>query len=201
MKPIKAVIFDCFGVLVGTGFWSIYERAGGNIDRDKAFTDEWLKLRSLEKVSGEAMTQAMADRLGISVKKWREIIDRDEVPTLPLFDFIKSKLYGKYKLGVLSNAGRGMLARKLTPEQLSLFDDSIISAEVGLVKPDPAIFRLAAQRLELDPSEIIFVDDHREYLNGASSIGMKTLLFKGFDQFVQEFDTMIKGTTDENTGN
>ena len=40
-----------------------------------------------------------------------------------------------------------------------LFEDIVVSGEVGVIKPDPAIFKLAMRRFNLEPSNAIFVDD------------------------------------------
>lgn len=58
-----------------------------------------------------------------------------------------------------------------------VFDDIVFSHEVGLAKPDPAIFQLSCDRLGLKPSECLFVGDgaNREF-DGARAVGMKTAL-------------------------
>jgi epoxide hydrolase-like predicted phosphatase len=53
-----------------------------------------------------------------------------------------------------------------------LFDTAVISAEVHMHKPQPEIYRLAADRLEVTPEECIFVDDLRENCEGAEAVGM-----------------------------
>jgi putative hydrolase of the HAD superfamily len=53
-----------------------------------------------------------------------------------------------------------------------LFDAVVISAEVGLHKPQPEIYRLAAERLEVEPAECLFVDDLKENCEGAEAVGM-----------------------------
>ena len=62
--------------------------------------------------------------------------------------------------------------RKLLAE---LFDAVVISAEVHLHKPQPEIYRLAAERLEVEPGECIFVDDLKENCEGAEAVGMTPL--------------------------
>lgn len=52
------------------------------------------------------------------------------------------------------------------------FDTVVISAEVGLRKPDPAIYRLAAERLDLPPGACVFVDDLDTNVEVARSLGM-----------------------------
>lgn len=51
-------------------------------------------------------------------------------------------------------------------------DVVVISAEVGVEKPDPAIFRLACDRLGVAPQECAFVDDVEDYVAAAAALGM-----------------------------
>jgi epoxide hydrolase-like predicted phosphatase len=53
-----------------------------------------------------------------------------------------------------------------------LFDTTVISAEVHMHKPQPEIYRLAAERLKVVPEACIFVDDLRENCEGAEAVGM-----------------------------
>ena len=95
------------------------------------------------------------------------------------------RLRPPYKVSVLSNADgelRSRLANALRIDHL--FDDIVCSAEVGMAKPDAAIFRLAAERLGVAPAECVFVDDWDQNIAAARSIGMTAVLFqldKGHD--------------------
>jgi putative hydrolase of the HAD superfamily len=81
------------------------------------------------------------------------------------------------RTGLLSNSWTtGHYDRALLDE---LFDATVISAEVGLRKPDPAIYRLAAERMGLQPAEIAFVDDLPGNLKPARAIGMTTIVHRG----------------------
>ena len=59
-----------------------------------------------------------------------------------------------------------------------LFDELVISGEVKLRKPDPAIFELAAGRLGVEPRDCVFVDDFRVNCEGASAVGMHAILHR-----------------------
>ncbi len=59
------------------------------------------------------------------------------------------------------------------------FDDVVISAEVGLRKPDPAIFRLAAERLAVPASGCVFVDDLDLNVAAARELGMTAIHHDG----------------------
>jgi epoxide hydrolase-like predicted phosphatase len=60
-----------------------------------------------------------------------------------------------------------------------LFDVWVISGEVGLRKPDPAIYVLASERMELPPEAIAFVDDLPGNLKPARALGMTTIAHRG----------------------
>ena len=57
------------------------------------------------------------------------------------------------------------------------FRDIVVSGEVKLLKPDPAIYFLALDRFRLRPDEALFVDDRAINVEGAKAVGMKAHLF------------------------
>ena len=71
------------------------------------------------------------------------------------------------------------------------FDHLIFSYEVGLAKPDEAIFRIALGRCDSMPSECVYVDDLRENVQAAAGLGMKGIHFQGYERFVQEWKQVI----------
>ncbi len=81
--------------------------------------------------------------------------------------------------GVVSNSwGLAMYPRAYLDER---FDVQVISGEVGLRKPDPAIFELAAAWLGIPPGEGVFVDDHTRNVAAARQVGMTALHHEGDD--------------------
>jgi putative hydrolase of the HAD superfamily len=95
------------------------------------------------------------------------------------------ELKGRYKLAVLSNASwteeelsRLMVEEYGLPADF-LFDAVITSASAGVVKPDPAIFRLALERLGVAPEEAIFTDDLASFTAAAAAVGLRTFTFTG----------------------
>lgn len=54
----------------------------------------------------------------------------------------------------------------------TLFDATVVSDEVGIRKPDPAIYRLVCSRLGVAPSEVVFVDDFEPNVAAAEALGM-----------------------------
>ncbi len=84
-----------------------------------------------------------------------------------------------YKISILSNADVSL--RQRLAEDLGihhLFDDIVCSAEVGMAKPEPAVFDLACARLGLTPAECVFVDDYEPNVKAARDVGMKGVLYR-----------------------
>lgn len=83
-----------------------------------------------------------------------------------------------YRLGLISNHVREWaewLERQF--HFRSLFDDHIFSFDVGMTKPDRAIFSLALQRLNADPASTLVIDDDPENLLSANDLGCQVLQF------------------------
>jgi len=57
---------------------------------------------------------------------------------------------------------------------LAGFDDIVVSADVKMIKPDAAIFRLLLDRHKLDPARSLFIDDSAHNIATAQSLGLKT---------------------------
>jgi putative hydrolase of the HAD superfamily len=72
-----------------------------------------------------------------------------------------------------------------------MFDDIVISGEVGLRKPEPEILRLAAGRLGLEPAECVFVDDLQLNVDGALAVGMTAILHTEYDETRRALETLF----------
>jgi len=84
-----------------------------------------------------------------------------------------------YRVGILSNSDRSLRERLRDGLGIhDLFDAVVCSAEAGMAKPEPAIYRLAAGRLGLAPEACVFVDDHEPNVVAAEQVGMRALLFR-----------------------
>jgi putative hydrolase of the HAD superfamily len=93
------------------------------------------------------------------------------------------------KTAVLSNSW----GRSLYPSErlAALFDAVVLSGDVGVRKPDPAIFRLATQRLGVAAPACVFVDDHPGHLEAAAAEGMTTVLHTTVAATVAELERLL----------
>jgi hypothetical protein len=76
-------------------------------------------------------------------------------------------------------------------EVSELFAIAIISPEVGLRKPDPAIYALVVKRIGLPPEELVFVDDLRANLAPADAVGIATVLHQDSRATVDQMSRLL----------
>lgn len=98
-----------------------------------------------------------------------------------LFDYIKNDLKPYYRVALISNAGKESTERRVPREYLDIFDELVLSGEVGHSKPDREIFEIAADRLGVSLSEMVFIDDMPHYVRASADYGIKSILYEGFD--------------------
>jgi HAD superfamily hydrolase (TIGR01509 family) len=108
------------------------------------------------------------------VAAYIDIFSRNQ-PVLDLY----RKLKGRYKLILLSNTDplRFGFARGKFPDAM-FFDDYVLSYEVGALKPGPEIYQEAVKKAGGGTDSCVFIDDMEENVEGASKIGLRTILYK-----------------------
>lgn len=105
---------------------------------------------------------------------WREQMQL----ILPNITLIRD-LRTRYRTAVLSNADSTLRDRLQDTYAIDdLFDDIVCSADVGMAKPEPGIYALAARRLGLPPEECVFIDDVERNLVPAREAGMQAVHFR-----------------------
>jgi putative hydrolase of the HAD superfamily len=98
-------------------------------------------------------------------------------PDAAMVEGVRAARRAGVRTALLSNSwGDERYDRELLAE---LFDAWVISAEVGMRKPEPAIYELAAERIGLPPEACVFVDDLPGNLKPARAIGMATIVHRG----------------------
>lgn len=108
-----------------------------------------------------------------------------------LFAYIRQHLKGRYKLGILSNAGGNRLRELFSPGQLEMFDEASLSFETGYVKPDPRAYERIAASLGVSVEECVFVDDQERHCTAARGAGMQAVQYRDFEQFRSELRPLL----------
>lgn len=188
---IKAIIFDCFGVIL-TGTWAQF-RDTHFIHDDYLLqrADEATRAVDLGLISREDYRETIAELSGLTLADVVELLEKGSDINVQLLEFIRM-LKKNYKVGMLSSVAPNRLEQFLTVEQRGLFDAVVLSHEIGYVKPEPQAYQIAADRLGVMPEECIFVDDQERNITGAQEVGMRALHYKNFIQFEHGLKELLK---------
>jgi HAD superfamily hydrolase (TIGR01509 family) len=186
---IKAVIFDCFGVLA-TDKWGAFVDSLPD-DADLEAARQAHREYSAGFIDKDEVGARIREATG---KDFTEVEDMHEslAKNTGLLAYIAELHQRGLKLGILSNVGSNWIRDTfLTPEEANLFDDFVLSYEVGLLKPDPQMFELAAERLGIETGEAVMVDDKERYCIAATDIGMKAVQFESLAQFKADLEKLL----------
>jgi putative hydrolase of the HAD superfamily len=196
----KAIIFDLGGVLLRTTDFTAREQLANRMGMSRLELEQFI-------FGGESGDRAqrgeinvhqhyanLAAQLKYTDKEIRKLLEqffaKDEIDA-SLLEYIR-RLHKSYKTGLLSNAFddlRQIIADRWQFEDA--FDDMIISAEVGMVKPDARIFQMAVEQLGVQAGEAVFVDDMVRNIDGAKSVGMQGIHFRNPQQFRLDLEQLL----------
>ena len=185
--PIRAIIFDFGGVLVNWDPHNVYNKYFANdthaID---AFLEEInFSVWNLSQDKGYPFAQAVDDLsaqfphyaqlIRAYDEEWEESISGIIPETVEVLKKLKVAGYRLYGLTNWSAEKFSIVRHKY--EVFDLFEDIVVSGEVKLIKPDPAIFNLLLEKIRLHPEECLVVDDTENNLATARKMGFETILF------------------------
>lgn len=183
---IKAVIFD-FGRVISaqkkSQLFHLYEADLGlspdTINQIMFDSPQWEKA-ILGKITMSEYWQAIGPALHLNSasdinsfqKRYYddERINRDVVHLL-------HKLHGRYKLAILSNHPAGLVNWLVDWKIENLFEVVFCSGDEGIAKPDPQAYEITMKRLEVRPSEAIFIDDTPGHVEAAEAMGLSGIIF------------------------
>ncbi len=196
---IRAIFVDLGGVIVRTEFQAprehLAERLGMEYENviKTVFEGETAEQASLGKITEEDHWAAVMRRLRLPLTDADTVRDEffaGDVVDRELLDHLRD-LRKTHKVGLISNAWSGLRPYIVKQKFEDAFDTMIISAEVGLIKPDPRIFQLALDKFGVSPEESIFIDDFPPNVEAAREMGIHAILFAAHDQAVDEMEKML----------
>jgi epoxide hydrolase-like predicted phosphatase len=201
-NPIRALIFDVGGVLVRTEDPTPRQQLAAKLNLSVralysvAFGGDTWRQVQLGRVADDEHWRAVGHRLGLAwpdeVHAFRETFFEGDRLDRQLIELIV-QLRDRYKVALLSNAPANL--RRWIVDEWDIppdtFDAIVISAEQGVMKPDPEIYRVALARLDVAPHEAIFVDDFVENIKAARMLGIEAIHFTSPEVLVEELESRI----------
>ena len=186
---IEAVIWDFGGVITSSPFeaFARFERERGlpkdfirTINATNHLENAWAKFERAE------VTHAEFDGLFAeeAVAAGHEVRGADVLPLLaglPRPEMVEAlrRIHARMKTGCITNnlpaKESGAMAGMYKKDIMALFHHVIESAKIGLRKPDPKIYAMMVEALEVDPKNCVYLDDLGINLKPARELGMRTV--------------------------
>jgi putative hydrolase of the HAD superfamily len=187
----EAVVFDLWNTLVvwPEDQWeTFYGRMADTIgiEHDR-FNDAWVGQYELRATGPlEPSVRALCAQLGVHDDRVQTLIGvridwtRNALVPRPgsveLLDELRRR---GYKLGLISVCSEEVPHLWEETELAPRIDEAVFSCSVGLAKPDPRIYRIAADWLEVEIGACLFVDDQPDFVEGARAAGMDAVRLGG----------------------
>ncbi len=180
---IKNIVFDVGNVLVR---WAPYEAIKSVFpERDPIkFFDEmrplWLDL-NLGKLSIETAIVIYQDQLKISKEQSKKLmleLTTSQTPIPGSLELLQKLYHLKIPLySITDNIKEFIEYHRVHSNFLHYFNGIVVSAEIGILKPDQKIYRYLLDQYALNPAESVFIDDSIINVEGALSVGMQSFQF------------------------
>ena len=197
---IKAIIFDLGNVLIDFDHMIAARRISHFCKKSPQeifslfFESEVTLLFEQGKISPDDFFLRVKDMLALSINYqtfvpiWNEIFFQS-AKNRAVFN-IANILSGGYKVVVLSNINilHFEYVKKHFPI-FGIFSRVFASCEMGLIKPDPAIYRKVLDDLDLAPGESFYTDDRKELVASARKLGIKAAVFGGSKELKKDLET------------
>jgi 2-haloacid dehalogenase len=194
------VIFDMGGVLIDWNPRHLYRKL---FPSDEAAMEDFLATvctpawnfrqdagRPVSEATHElaAAHPAKAELIAAYYGRWDEMIPHPVDGMIELVTQLRDRgvpMYG------LTNSSAETYPRVLEKHPfMGWLRDVVVSGEHGVVKPDPAIYRLTVDRFGIEPLSAVFVDDNKVNADAAEVVGIKGIHFTGADALRAELVTL-----------
>ena len=169
------------------------------IDKDTWFRAYFASnyLFNTDENTWEGVVSLVAKELGASesqLARIQEIAESNKTNRMintELIDRI-AEFKKQYKIAIISNYTKELRERLASQNILDLFDEIVISGEVGYQKPQPEIFAILCERLNIPMSELVFIDDTEQSLKNATQIGYTPILYVDNKQLDEDLAKILK---------
>jgi putative hydrolase of the HAD superfamily len=161
----RAALVEISGLDAGL-FWDLYERYRLDLDHGLMLPHEYWTLVARD--AGVEWSPARLQQLwAADIRSWISV----EPGTVELLAALHA---GGTRVALLSNAGSDPF--RFSP-MAQYFEAMFVSAEMGLVKPDPEIYRVAAAELGIPLTEMVFIDNKKINVDAAVALGVTGHVF------------------------
>ncbi|MBP9852754.1 MAG: glucose-phosphatase [Patescibacteria group bacterium] len=189
---IKAIVFDCFGVLVTDSLQLMVQDLAASNPSAAQEVRDLVGLSNRGIIDPAEARPKIAKLFGVTTEQYVQAILKGEDKNTQLLDYIR-ELRTTYKIGMLSNIGSNSLHKRFSDEELEEhFDIVVASGDIGYAKPDRQAYEIVAERLGVSVNECVFTDDREGFCEAARLCGMQAILFEDFTQFKRDLALLLE---------
>ena len=183
---IKNILFDMGNVLIYFDRNLFMDRLGLEeadkklLTRELFLSLEWARMDRgslVEPQAVESISRRLPERLHDAAEKLVSHWDEPLIPVPGMYELIRELKSAGYGIYLLSNASLRQHEYWPRIEASQFFDGTLISADEGLMKPQPEIYRLILERFGLKAEESFFIDDLPSNIEGAFYCNMPGAVF------------------------
>jgi 2-haloacid dehalogenase len=193
---IEAVVFDMGGVLLDWNPRHLYRQLFTDEDAMERFLTE-LDLIAWNVANHDSGARALTESTAELARRHPEYAaelaawsDRyHEMVGGPIDGSLEvlAELRGRVPLYLLSNVPREPIERlRQEWEFFAWFDGQVVSAEEGLIKPDPRLYQVLLDRYGLAPEATVLIDDMAYNVDAAAALGIRAIQFESAPQLRQD---------------
>lgn len=191
---IKAIVFDCFGVLYVHHGPEYIKNNAKNYNRVRSAILDLSNQADYGLISQHEYEQQIAVLTNLPLGEVNRHALQGFGRNNVLMDYIENNLRKNYKVGLMSNISRGTMERFFTKkERTELFDVAALSSETGMIKPNVSAFVHICEELGVDVTEAVMIDDNLENCRGAEMAGMHVIHYDGFAHLKRSLEAILPG--------
>lgn len=193
---ITTIIFDLGGILVPEAGNSIQEGMAMYLAMPQKELAEFAAPFKARLTTGEISLHEMYDSLSKSrglkliaddmLKRHFQLYEQHQTARDTNIFWLVEKLKQNYTVPCLTNTEKEIADYNKQHGLFEIFHKAFISTDMGMKKPDVEIYQAVIKALNCRHAETIFIDDNKDYIQGARNAGIDSILYKNFEQLTKK---------------
>ena len=197
MTDVKAFVFDWGGVLIEDPLENILKFCARHFGIEYPLFKKEFKKYANFFTCGKISETELWQKIGIQLKivnapkesLWEKAFEKNYQPRELMFQLVHQLKNKNFITALLSNTELPS-QNYFIKQNYTQFDFTIFSCSTGYAKPDQEIFFKLIHTIKCPASNIIFIDDKLKNIKSASSLGIKSIMFKNYEQTKSQLSTI-----------
>lgn len=188
----KAVIFDFFGVFCPDTTMNWFQKTLPDYEARLSEFQAICTRSDYGTLSKADFYKEVSSLVGVSVDEMGKGVEAETIINTSLVNYANELRQRGYRTACLSNGTHEWTLAVINNHGLAhLFDEVVLSGDLGIVKPSPKIYNHTLEKLHIAASETIFVDDRKVNVDAAETCGIRSLVFNNTKTFISEFEQLV----------